>query len=304
MRKKLLPTICMLCLALSMTGCKSYKGDLDEGNIACKIALEDIPQELIQMDEKFAGDIEIEVTVENPVTRMYYEFMLTSANGFVQEATLNPGTYEVKAIYTTPFHYEIDMLANQSELLVGPDKSNYVGVRVVNESKLTQQLSEMTASTEILTQDMFSRKVQWNGQVVDIMALKDMMNFSYNEPVNAYEEVTVGNASEKIAFRVLNETGESAHWRDCTVKGVIFSGCNVVLPQGTANGMAYRDVVHGETGTYGTPEAMTGSILLGLGMESMCAYYNDDVLGDKITVMSDTNGEYVKMIQYDFAVFE
>lgn len=304
MRKKILSTLCMLCIACMMTGCSRNKGNLHEGNIACKIALENIPNELIQMDDKFAGDIEIMVSLDNPVTRMYYEFFLNAENGYTQEALLNQGTYMVSYFYTTPFHYTIDVEANQPSLIVGPDKGNYVGVHIGNVDELSKQLNEMVASTDILTQDMFSRKVQWNGKVVDIESLKDRIDFDYSEPVGAFQEVTIESERDKVALRVVNETVKPIRWQDCTVKSVIFSGCNAVMPSGTAIGMPYTDVVHEQKGIYGTPNTMRGSILLGFGIDALSAHYNDMTSGDRIIVMSDDSGAFVKTIQYDFEVLK
>lgn len=307
MRKKVLKTFCILCMALMMTmmtGCRSYKGNLKEGNICCKIALESIPKELVQMDEKFTGDIEILVSLDNPVTKMHYEICLNEGNEYMQDAYLNPGTYVVSYFYTTPVHYTIDVVANQSSILVGTGRDNYVGVHIDNVEELSQQLSEMVVSTEILSQDMFSRKVQWNGKIVDIESLKDSVDFDYSEKVGPYEEVTIESEREKIGLRVSNETGQQANWKDCKVKGVTFSGCNVVLPSGISIGMPYKDVVHSQDGIYGTPDMMTGSILLGFGIDALSACYNDADSGDMITVKSDDGGTFVKTIQYDFEVLE
>ena len=302
MKRKVFKTFCILCMALMMTGCRNYKGNLKEGNIACKIALENIPQELVMLDEKFAGDIEIMVSLDNPVTRMYYEFFLNAENGYMQEALLNPGTYMVSYFYTTPLHYTIDVEANQPSLLVGPDKENYVGVHIDNVDELAMQLKVMDASTEILTQDKFSRKVQWNGNVIDIESLKDRIQFDYLEPVGAFQEVLVESEREKVALRVMNETMKPANWQDCVIKGVVFSGCNVVLPSGITIGMPYSDVAHVQKGIYGTPDMMKGSILLGFGIDAMYAHYNDTVSGDRIVVKSDDSGAFVETIQYDFEV--
>lgn len=305
MRRKIGFSFCMVLLPVLLMGCTNYHGKLDEGNISCKIALENIPDVLLQLEEQSVEDINIQVTVNNPVTRKYYEFELNEENDFTQEATLNPGTYEMPTyFYVTPSYYAIEVSTNQEALEVGPDKANYVSVYIKNEDGLAQQLQDRNASKEIIAADYFSRKVQWHGQIIDMTQIKDYIHFDYEDMIGAYQEAYIGNAQEKVSLVVLNETGQPACWQDCTLKGVEFFGSSVVLAGGVTIGMPYKAVLHSQTGAYGTPEAMTGSILLGTGMEALNAYYNDPVSGDKITVMSDVDGEYVKNVRYDFAVFE
>lgn len=304
MKKRLSIFFTLMLLSLFLTGCTDYSGELDEGNIPCKIALENIPDELLTLEKQSAEEIDIEVTVTNRVTRKYYRFNLTSENGYVQDATLNPGIYEVSThIFVKPTFYDIQAASYQTDLEVGPDRTNYAGIYITNVSDLAQQIQNRIPSDEIIASDIFSRKVQWEGQIIDIEQVTQLAHFNNIDLVGAYEEASIGG-KDYVSIKVVNETNQPARWQDCKLKSIYFSGSNAVFSKGVMTGTAFKDVVHSKTGAYGTPDSMKGSILLGAGMESMYAYYNDVYSGDKLTVITDTNGEYVKLIQYDFATFE
>jgi len=78
-----------------MTGCTS-RGKLDEGNIACVIALEQVPSEFEAFGDGIGEMLDIEIFLGNEVKERTYTVHLNEENGFRQEAMLNPGFYQVR----------------------------------------------------------------------------------------------------------------------------------------------------------------------------------------------------------------
>lgn len=70
----------LLCTAF-LTGCTN-NGRLDEGNIACVIELEDVPEEFTTLREDMREKLEIEVHLWNQVKDRSYAINLSRENGF------------------------------------------------------------------------------------------------------------------------------------------------------------------------------------------------------------------------------
>ena len=162
----------------------------------------------------------------------------------------------------------------------------------------------MEASPEILSEGIFSRRVQWKGEMIAIEDIADYVDFQYEQPVGAYAQAGIANLEEGIGLIVLNETDHELPWRECAVQSVTCSSTNAILAGGAMVGMPLEEIVHKERGCLGTPDALDGSILLGAGIEQIRAAYLDKASGDKITVAASASGAYVMKITYEFSVFE
>ncbi len=302
--KKCLRWGCFLlfCIVL-MTGCTS-SGKLDEGNIACVIALETVPAEFDAFRDEIHKKLDIEVFLNNEVNERTYAVHLNAENGFRQEAMLNPGFYQVKWCTESPFYIHMEAATRQAVLEVGADKENRLDVYVTNPEELAANVLWMEASAQILKEEIFARKVQWKGEVIDIKDIVNYVDFEYNQPVGAYGQAGISNLAERIGIVVMNETDHELSWRECAVQSVTFSSTNAILAGGAMVGVPLAEIVHKESGCYGTPDALDGSVLLGAGVEQIRAAYLDTVSGDKITIATDANGSYVMKMTYEFAVFE
>lgn len=304
MRRKIYYFLCLIVLPILLMGCSKYKGKLDEGKISCAVALDDIPESLSQLAEKSEEDINISISLTNLVTNKYYDFDLNEENHFRQDATLDPGKYTYICYTVTPLQYSIEMNPNEDVLEVGPDKANYLGFRVTNEEKIAIQLQDEVPSKEIVKADQFSRKVQLQGQIIDLEHITDYVTFESEEMIPPYQYGFITNQEQKVTIEVLNESEQPASWEECKLVQVNFMGSNVVLAGGVNIGMLYRDVTHNTKGIYGIPDKLDGSIMFGMGMDPYIAYYNDASSGDQIMVESDNDGKYVKYIRYRFEAFE
>ncbi len=288
---------------LCMTGC-TKSGKLDEGNIACVIELETIPAEFDALNEDMQRQLDIEVYLCNEVKERTYSVHLNRENGFRQEAMLNPGFYQVRWCTESPYFLHITAKTRENVLEVGGDKSNYLGVYVSNPEELAANLLWMEPSEEILGLDPYSRRVQWKGQVIEIEEIGNYVDFEYDQPVRAYEQASFANMEERVGITVINETDHELPWQECAVQSVTFNSTNAVLPGGTMVGMPLGEMVHKENGSFGTPDSLEGSVLIGAGVDAIRAVYLDNSSGDKITVSTDLAAEHIIKITYEFEVYE
>jgi len=286
-----------------MTGCTTT-GRLDEGNIACVVELEDIPDEFRELSDDLRERLNIQAYLWNQVKDRSYQVDLNEENGFRQELMLNPGFYQVRWFTESPSFLHLDAQAGQEALEVGADKANYLSVYIADPGKLAEDIQWMQPSPGILSQEMYSRKVQWKGELIDLKNIIGYVDFTHEQPVPAYEQIYLADLSEQVGVTMVNETDHELPWQECAIQAVTFSGVNAMLPKGVRVGQAFLDVVHKESGSYGTPQAMEGSILFGTGVDQTRAVYLDPVSGDRITVACSPDGQYIIEISYEFAVFE
>ena len=292
----------LLCTAF-LTGCTN-NGRVDEGNIACVIELEDVPEEFTTLREDMREKLEIEVHLWNQVKDRSYAINLSRENGFRQEAMLNPGIYQVRYVSVMPSFLHFKVQARENALEVGTDKSNDLSLYVTDPQALARDIQWMEPSEEILLQDRFSRMVQWKGELIAIRDIRNYVEFTYEQPVPPYQQAIIGNGEDKIGIVVMNETDQPLPASECVIQSVTFNSVNAVLPGGVMVGTSFLDVVHKEKGSYGTPQSMTGSILYGVGLDQTGAVYLDPESGDKITVKCSSNGKEIVQITYSFAAFE
>ncbi|MFG6356826.1 MAG: hypothetical protein K1W26_08405 [Acetatifactor sp.] len=292
----------LLCvLALSLTGC-AKTGKLDEGDCACVVRLESIPQEFKMLGDNEKSLLGIEVVLENITTERRYTFALNEENGFAQDASLNPGTYKVYYCSASPYFLHMKMKAREDQLNVSKGGSNELTVYIENMEEFTDTVWNAQPTREIMQQDKFSRKVQWNGQIIDMQDITEYIDFTLDRQVRGYEQVSLSGSG--IMITVQNQTSESVDWTECELIKVQAGASDVIFPQGARVGMSVKEIVHAQDGIYGTPDSMTGFLLIGTGMDKTGMVYYDESSGDKITLECTTDAEYICDIIYEFAVYE
>ena len=288
-------------LALSFTGC-AKEGKLDEGDCACVVSLESIPQEFKMLGDNEKSLLGIEVTLENITTERRYEFVLNEENGFEQGATLHPGIYKVKYCISSPGFIHMDIKARQEQLEVSKGGTNELTVNIENLEEFSDGVWNAQPIREIMQLDKFSRKAQWEGHLIDLKDITDYIDFEYDNQVRGYEQVTL--YSSDIAITVQNQTAEAAPWTECELIKVRANGTGVVFPQGARVGMSVKEIMHAQEGIYGTPDSMTGFLLMGQGMDKTGMVYYDESSGDRLTLECTADAHYICDIIYEFAVYE
>ena len=132
----------------------------------------------------------------------------------------------------------------------------------------------------------------------------DTLGLTYDKEVRAYEKIEVSNTDMGITLTLQNKKDTPVNWKDCSVIAINVTKNNAVFPQGVTLGMAPSTVCHEDEGSYGAPDKLTGSVLLGWHLDNTYAVYHDPGTGDKLTIDLGVNNEQVKGIRYELAVFE
>ncbi len=290
-------------LVLFLTGC-GKAGRLDEGNCPCVVRLQDIPREFKMLEENLQEQLEISVTLENITTERQYRFELNTENGFQQNASLNPGIYKVYYCSGSPYFLNMDIAAVQEDLEVGLDRENEITVYIQNETAFSDLVWDMQPIREVMQSDKFSRQIQWGGQMIDLENILNYIEFSSDQTVRGYDQITLFNQEACVRVTLQNQTAQEASWKDCELIKVQFERPNVIFGQGAKVGMPVREIVHAREGIYGTPDSLTGSILFAAGVDGVGIVYYDDASGDRLTLESGHDGKDIYRITYELAIYE
>lgn len=304
-RRQLRCAVAVICmLVLSLTGC-GKKGKLDEGDCACVVKLESIPQEFNMLGDNVRSLLEIEVILENITTERQYYFILNGENGFQQDATLYPGVYKVSFCTGDPNFLSMDISARQEQMDVKRDKVNELAVYIENMEAFSELARNSQPIQEVMQLDKFSHKVQWEGQIIDLEHITDYVEFQnngYDGMVRGYGQVTLQNSG--IAITLQNETSQQMPWTECKLIKVQVGNPGAVFAGGARVGMSVREAVHAEEGIYGTPDSMTGTVFIGMDLDETRMVYYNEASGDRLTLVCDLKGEYIRNIIYEFAAYE
>ncbi len=304
--KKKLVFLLVSCIfsALCLTGC-GKEGKLNEGDCKCNIMFSDIPKEFQMLEQSLLERFEIEVTLQNPVTETEYDITLNQDNDFFVQASLNPGTYQVKYVSNNMPNYNgISVTANVESVELSSDITSEVSIILENAEEFSQHWMAIQPTPEILLADKFSRQIQINRKVIDIADIVPELTLSYDEQVPPYEKISVTDEDYGITVFLLNSSDRAADFSSCEVIGIQVSKNTVVFPEGVTLGMSADKVLHKTEGLYGAPDAFTGTALFGWGYDKVQAIYNDPATGDKLTVTLVPDSSYCMNISYEFACFE
>jgi len=306
----ILLTTCILS-ALCLTGC-GKDGKLNEGDCKCNIMFSDIPKEFQMLEESLLERFEIEVTLQNPITEKEYDITLNRDNDFFVQASLNPGTYQVKYVSNNMKHFNsISVTSDVTSVELRSDITSEVPITLENAAEFSENWMATQPSPEIRLADKFSRQIQVadkTGQnaykLINIADIVPELNLSYDTQVKPYEKISVTDSDYGITVFLLNNSDQMADWQSCEVIGIEVSKNKVVFPEGVTLGMSADKVLHKTEGLYGAPDSFTGTALFGWGYDKVQAIYNDPTSGDKITVTLNPESTYCLKISYEFSCFE
>jgi len=280
------------------------KGKLDEGNCYLKVQLDKLPEEFHMLGSNIQEQLTFHITLENITTEKSYCFELNQNNQFKQTASLNPGIYRVLSCYVSPLALtNMEIKAGEHQVELRADKEAVLPVLIQNQEEFADWVWGMQPVREIAQLDKFSRKVQWDGQVIELARIIDYVEFNYDHSVQPYKKITL-NSDEGVEVTLQNQTDKELSWRECSVIKVTFYKDNVIFGKGVRNGMAVSEVMHKEKGLYGIPDSMSGTVLMGMDYAETRAIYQDAISGDKLTIKIPPSGDFISGFIYEFAVFQ
>lgn len=294
----------LLALALALTGCGN--GSLMEGRCRAVVEFVEIPEEFESLPEWILEKIEIKVRLQNIATQKDYVISLDRDNHFRQRLRLNPGIYKVDYCYLSPGKLAggMEVEALQQQLELSRENTAALEIRIAGPESFRTWVEGMEAAPEIESAELFSRKVQLDGRVIDLERIADYVSFKYDDLVKGYEKITLYNSDYGIRLSLQNQTRTEQPWTSCAVTGVEFTENNVIFGKGVQIGMPVEEVCREETGRYGLPHKMTGTVLIGIGYDQTRAVYVDEASGDKATLSVAPSGNYICGIVYEFARYE
>ncbi len=301
--KKGMLLVSIILIVLTLGGC----GDKAlEGNCECVVRLTEIPKELSMLEDSLEEKIYINVYLKNIYTEEDMSIRLTAESGFKQELHLKPGTYKVTSCSAGPSNLlPMEVEAGQESFQLTANNEAMIEVAVTNMTELQDYIWHTDASREVLEADAFSHMVQFEGQLIDLKNITDYVTFQSDEQIRPGKQLTIRGKEDKgVSITVMNEGTETTSWQNCKLLGVTFHKNNIVWGQGASIGMDVTKAVHAESGLYGKPDSMAGSIMARMDQENTRASWIDETSGDKLTLTITASGDYVLAITYEFAVFE
>lgn len=289
-------------LMLGLTGCGEHAL---EGDCECVVSLLEVPKELEMLDENVLEQFVINVELENIYSEKSIDVELTAENDFCKELKLVPGTYLVKYCYAGPHKLvPLEVGAKQEKLELKRDTPLSVDVVITNGEEFADWAWSSEPTREILEENAFSHRVQFEGQLIDVTQITDYVEFTYDNKVGGYDKAVISNEEKGVTIVVQNQSKTAAEWQDCRLAEVSFWKNNVVWGQGAFVGMEVKAAVHAKEGLYGMPDDMSGTVLAGLGYDSTYVSYIEENSGDKLTLEIAPDGEYIAEICYGLEVFE
>jgi len=301
-------TLATIMLALITTGC-SKNINVRSYNAVCDLYLEGLPEEFKQLPEALRNDLNISITLRNVSSNKKHNIKLKAADNYRKSVYLIPGTYEVQK----PFLYEQSLAMFRVEttvtsISVAKNSRAEVPIKVSNPSNFINTMKNNQPTDEILNADIYSRKVQYKGKIIDLNKIKEVMSFnlaSNSKTLYPSETYLIPSSDNPgVSIIVQNLTSTSIPVSKATLTGVYFTGNNVVLPKGITLGSNLRDIVHAKEGKLGTPDYCMGSALIGFEIDGTTLVYIDKDSGDRISFYIKLGDTYVSSVKYEFAKYE
>ena len=159
---------------------------------------------------------------------------------------------------------------------------------------------------EVFALDIYSRKVQYGDQIIDLSDIQTHMTFAESQNfLSAYEVGYIASTSHSGVFLVMqNQTYARISISDATFTGVRFNNIRTVLPGGVGIGSGVSEIAHAQSGAFGVPSYCLGTPLIGFGLESTTLVYLDRSSGDRVSFHFDAEDAFVRMITYEFSKYE
>lgn len=294
----------LVCLG-TMAGCSSKSSDAD-WNAVCEIHLDNLPEEYNTLPDSIRGQTRVRFSITSPRLDKEYSVELTEENGYKQKIYMVPGSYSIGAVYVrNPALGTLNATTNTNEIVVEKDQVTPVNVSLDQVDSLAETIRRGQPTEEMKEAPLFSRKVQYDGKIVDLNQLRTSIRLDDTDAkyLSSGEtlEVTCPGYDGLIAI-LKNTTSGMIASNEASIVGMRFYKVDAVFPNGIVVGDSLKSIVHAESGRLGTPSYCTGSPLIG--MEGCTVVYLDPESGDRLSLEIDGRGEFVTSITYEFEVYQ
>lgn len=314
--KKAVWFVIMLLIISLLGGCSNKKG-LAIKRAECRIYLKELPKGYEMLNKAIKDNIEIFLILRSVTNNKEHWISLTDKKNFEEVIRLNPGTYDLVLckLYVKGFS-NIDIKTNIlfleaytdiEKVTLSREETFEVPVFIKDSPIFTETIKNSTVRDEILSLDIFSRKVQYNGEIIDLKNIRQIMTFTPKEKkdVKSYKAASIPAVEDpRVRMIVQNQTNNTCDISECTFIGVTFIGNNVVFPGGIVLGMDISEISHAKKGILGTPDYFIGSPVIGGAISDTWAVYVDDISGDRITFIINADKTFVSVIKYEFERYE
>ena len=304
-KKCILLSVIFLCTLL-FAGCSAK--NTARWNAGCHIFLTQLPPEYEQLSPEIRNTITISVSLRHVASDKQFRAELTDANQYSTNLELLPGTYEITNLYMSDKKLAMfDVKTDLTTLEIRKNETTDLPVSLTDSASFAASVLRNQASAEILSAEPYSRKVQYNGEIIDLMSIPQMMQFSVptNKMLKSSETYTIPSTSHAgVAMVVQNQSGKLAPLNDAKFIGVRFFSNQVIFPKGIRLGMGLPEIAHKDTGLLGTPNYCLGSPLIGTGYEAVTLVYIDSASGDRISLTIGAEDRFISSILYEFEQYE
>lgn len=304
--------VLLFILLFSLTACGDQETSLTEGDCAGVIAFTEIPKEFSLLDSHFLENFSINVTLVNLTNEKTYRISLKQENQFRQELSLHPGTYRVRSVHASQVKdLGIELQASAESLTFAPDRQAILTVTISDPEALTQRWMEIQPLPEILLADKYSGLIQINRKVISVQDILPELTLTDThsgntgtDSLNGFQKITLTDREKGVQVHLMNPTDSPLPLTSCTVTGITVTKNSVLFPDGVSVDSLTQEVCHRETGLYGEPVKIAGTLLFGWGLAENSVVYSDPDSGNRITLNLHSNGSRINSIDYDLAVYE
>ena len=308
--KKICVYIVIICASLSLAGCQKQAAETsnNDEDVKCKVYLESLPAEYELLPDNVKDDATISFRLKNLATNKKVYVTLSGEEEFKKEIYMLPGSYEIGYCSwddKNSTSLEVEPRNSEFKLIRGETKD--IPLYVTNSEEFTQTMIMNRPTEEIQEMELFTRKMQYKGKIIDLNNIKEIYSFVYKEEklLIPSERLEIpANDTKGISLIVQNQTSRAQDITEATVVGVHFRNSSVVAPQGVTLGMDISEVCHSETGLWGKPTSFTGSPFIGTGLSGTTVVYIDYLTGDKLSLVINPEERHIAEIIYEFEVYE
>ena len=293
---------------LWLAGC-SKEDTEKQWDANCHIYMDNLPEEYGELPEEVRENTKIRLSLENVAAGKTYNVELTEENRYEETIELLPGTYAISQVYfRNNALIAVDAWTEVSSVTVEKEGETLLPVFISKPEELTAWIQQINPGETILAEDLYSRKVQWNGIVYDMQQLPGVIDFTVGgeESVASGETAFLTSNSQKgIAMIVQNtDAQKSMPASQCQCIGFRFDHIGASLPGGLQVGASVKEIAHEETGLLGTPDYCQGTPFIGMGLDDTSLVYIDPSSGDRITLELDAYTGCVQSILYEFQRYQ